>query len=433
MAKGTFEIINIFWFRRDLRLEDNVGLHHALQNDIPVLPLFIFDTDILEELEYRKDPRVAFIHQQVSELHKKLHGSLLVAHGVPLLFFKEILDVYDVQAVYTNHDYEPYAIQRDLQVHNLLKERRISFKTFKDQVIFEKDEIVSPSGAPYKVYTPYKNKWLEKFHRLPTSSGTTRNSPANFYKKQFKMPSLEGIGFLQSEIEIPSSDVKEEIIANYSTSRNYPSRAGTSRLGVHLRFGTISIRLLVKIAASLNATFLEELIWREFYMMILYHHPYVVVRALKPQYDKIEWRNNPEEFKAWCEGKTGYPIVDAGMKELNATGFMHNRVRMVVASFLTRHLLIDWRWGEAYFAKKLLDYELASNNGGWQWAAGTGTDAQPYFRIFNPTLQTQKFDQNLEYIKKWVPEINSFDYVPIVDHKFARARAIDVYKKALTT
>ncbi|MDQ3394428.1 MAG: DNA photolyase family protein [Bacteroidota bacterium] len=425
--------INIFWFRRDLRLEDNTGLNHALKDNTTLLPLFIFDKEILDELNDQQDARVEFIHQQVAVIHKKLKGSLLIRVGVPIQVFREIVDEFKISSVYTNHDYEPYAIRRDQEIKNFLKEKDIAFKTYKDQVIFEKDEIVSPTGNPYKVYTPYKKKWMEQFNNLQLTISPETNT-SKIFNRSFKMPELKDLGFYTSGIPIPPSNFKEDIISKYSTTRDYPSMQGTSRLGVHLRFGTISIRSLVKFTTLLNITYLEELIWREFYMMILYHHPYVITKAFKPQYDKIEWRNNMQDFEAWCEGKTGYPIVDAGMRELNATGFMHNRVRMIVASFLTKHLLIDWRWGEAYFAQKLLDYELASNNGGWQWAAGTGTDAQPYFRIFNPSLQAEKFDKNEEYVKRWVPEINTSNYPPqVVLHKFARERAINVYKKALTT
>ncbi|MEO0330891.1 MAG: deoxyribodipyrimidine photo-lyase, partial [Bacteroidota bacterium] len=340
---------------------------------------------------------------------------------------------YPVREVYTNHDYEPYAKERDEAINHLLAEQDIPFRTFKDQVIFEKDEILTGGGDFYKVFTPYKRAWLEKLEDGMLESYTSGLSFENWHQtKPLPMPSLEDMGFKRSDIEIPPNRTNENLIENYGKNRDYPAKDATSRLGIHLRHGTLSIRKLAWEARELNETFLNELIWREFYMQVLYHSPQVVDSAFKPKYDNIPWRDSEEDFQRWCEGKTGYPIVDAGMRQLNQTGYMHNRVRMIVASFLTKHLLIDWRWGEAYFAKKLLDYELANNNGGWQWAAGTGTDAQPYFRVFNPYSQTEKFDKNEEYVKKWIPEYGTNDYPePMVDHKEARQRAIDTYKEAL--
>lgn len=425
----------LFWFRRDLRLEDNHGLFQALKENHNVLPLFIFDNNILGELSNSKDPRVTFIHQQINALHNKLEkkgSSILIKQGSPIAVFEEILQEYQVCSVYTNRDYEPYAKERDRKVKTLLADKNIPFLDFKDQLIFEPEEILNGSGEFYKVFTPFSKVWLQKFH---TTEIRTFHNPSweNLFQTQ-ALPtlSLKDLGFEESSITFPSETLNEKVIASYDENRDYPAKAGTSKIGIHLRFGTISIRKVVLEAAALNDTFLKELIWREFYMMILTFNPQVVDRAFKPAYDRIPWRNNEEEFEAWCKGQTGYPIVDAGMRQLNQTGYMHNRIRMVVASFLTKHLLIDWRWGEAYFAEKLLDYELASNNGGWQWAAGTGTDAQPYFRIFNPSAQQQKFDKNWNYITEWVPEINTDKYPkPIVDHKFARQRALDTYKLAL--
>jgi deoxyribodipyrimidine photo-lyase len=428
--------ISLCWFRRDLRTEDHTALFYSLQQEEQVLPLFIFDRHILDALEDKTDARVSFIHAQITSLKaffEQQGSSLLVRYGHPEQVFQELLHEYELQSVYTNRDYEPYAQSRDSQIESLLREKNIPFLSFKDQVIFEPEEIVNGSGEFYKVFTPYSKNWLEKFR-------TTRVQPLPVaqwnhlsHTSPLPLPSLSDMGFAPSPIEIPSSQLDEEIVRHYEERRNFPAQRGTSRLGIHLRFGTLSIRKLALKAITLNATYLNELIWREFYAMILGNAPQVVDRAFKPQYDRIPWRNNEAEFEAWCAGTTGYPIVDAGMRELNATGFMHNRVRMIVASFLTKHLLIDWRWGEAYFAKKLLDFELASNNGGWQWAAGTGTDAQPYFRVFNPDSQTEKFDKDLVYIKKWVPEFGTASYPkPIVDHKFARNRAIETYKKALT-
>ncbi len=428
--------ISLCWFRRDLRTEDQTALFYSLQQEEQVLPLFIFDLHILDALEDKTDARVSFIHTQITSLKtffEQQGSSLLVRYGYPEQIFQELLTEYEIQAVYTNRDYEPYAQSRDSRIEGLLREKNSPFLSFKDQVIFEPGEIVNGSGEFYKVFTPYSKNWLEKFRTTRVQPLPTANWNNLFQTSALPMPTLKDMGFAPSPIEIPINELDEEIVRHYEERRNFPAQLGTSRLGIHLRFGTLSIRKLVLKAASLNTTFLNELIWREFYAMILGHAPQVVDRAFKPQYDRIPWRNNEEEFQAWCTGTTGYPIVDAGMRELNATGFMHNRVRMIVASFLTKHLLIDWRWGEAYFAKKLLDFELASNNGGWQWAAGTGTDAQPYFRVFNPDSQTEKFDKDLSYIKKWIPEFGTTAYPkPIVDHKFARNRAIETYKKALT-
>ncbi len=428
--------ISLCWFRRDLRIEDQTALFYSLQQEEQVLPLFIFDRHILDALEDKTDARVSFIHTQITRLKaffEQQGSSMLVRYGRPEEIFQELLTEYEVQSVYTNRDYEPYAQSRDSQVEALLGEKNIPFLSFKDQVIFEPGEIVNGSGEFYKVFTPYSKNWLEKFRTTRVQPLPTANWKNLVASPQLPMPTLTDMGFAPSPIEIPSSELDEEIVRHYEERRNFPAQRGTSRLGIHLRFGTLSIRKLALKAISLNATYMNELIWREFYAMILGNAPQVVDRAFKPQYDRIPWRNNEAEFDAWCAGTTGYPIVDAGMRELNATGFMHNRVRMIVASFLTKHLLIDWRWGEAYFAKKLLDFELASNNGGWQWAAGTGTDAQPYFRVFNPDSQTEKFDKELTYIKKWIPEFGTAAYPkPIVDHKFARNRAIETYKKALT-
>lgn len=427
--------ITLFWFRRDLRLEDNTGLYYALQQEKDVLPLFIFDRNILDDLDDQEDPRVTFIYEHILQLKKELEekgSTLLVKYGTPEQVYTEIFDEYKVETIYTNRDYEPYAIKRDQTIEEMAKNHGTSFLTFKDQVIFEPGEILNGSGEFYKVFTPFSKVWLQKFSETNVEPLTYFHWKNLLETKPIKEVPLEEMGFKNSDQNIPSSNPDEEIIKHYDQTRNFPALDGTSRLGIHLRFGTISIRKLALQASKLNDTYLNELIWREFYMMILYYNPQVVDKAFKPAYDQIPWRNNQQEFEAWCNGKTGYPIVDAGMRQLNQTGYMHNRVRMIVASFLTKHLLIDWRWGEAYFAKKLLDYDLAANNGGWQWAAGTGTDAQPYFRVFNPASQTEKFDKELKYVKKWVPEYGTEKYPnPIVDHKFARQRALDTYKEAL--
>ncbi len=428
--------VSVFWFRRDLRLDDNAGLYHALRSGNPVLPIFIFDENILSKLEDKADKRVDFIHRQLEKLRiqlQELGSDLLTFHGTPLEVYKKLILEYSVQEVFTNHDYEPYAKERDLEIGEFLDENGASFQTFKDQCIFEKDEVLKDDGKPYTVYTPYSKKWKVKVNDFYLKSYPTEKYFSNFLKFETSVfPSLEEIGFDKTDVDIPSSEVELDIIKNYHNTRDIPSIRGTSRLSVHLRFGTISVRKLARKAQETNEKFLNELIWRDFYMMILWHFPHVVGGAFRPKYDAIEWERNEEHFEAWCKGETGYSIVDAGMRELNETGWMHNRVRMVVASFLTKHLLLDWRWGEAYFAKKLLDFELSSNNGGWQWAAGSGCDAAPYFRVFNPELQTKKFDPDLKYIQKWVPEFQELIYPkPIVEHKLARERALDRYKSTL--
>ena len=421
----------LFWFRRDLRLDDNAGLYHAVKENNQVLGIFIFDTQILSELEDRADKRVEFIHQSLKQLKSELEelgSSLLIFHGNPV----EIYKVLHPKNVYTNHDYEPYAKKRDEKVASILKKNGSELKTYKDQVIFEKSEITKEDGLPYTVFTPYSKKWKAKLNSFYLKSYPVTKYLKNLKKvKPIKFPSLQEIGFKATNAIFPERKIKQSIIEHYREKRNFPAIQGTTRLSVHLRFGTVSIRKLAQLALKKNETWLNELIWRDFYHMILWHFP-DVEKAFKPAYDQIEWQNNGTEFEAWCEGKTGYPIVDAGMRELNETGFMHNRVRMIVASFLTKHLLIDWRWGEAYFAKKLLDFDLAANNGGWQWASGSGCDAAPYFRVFNPYLQTEKFDPQLKYIKQWVPEMSTSNYpTPIIDHNFARERVLKTYKKAL--
>jgi deoxyribodipyrimidine photo-lyase len=427
--------VNIFWFRRDLRLEDNAGLFHALKSGIPVIPLFIFDRDILDELDDRKDRRVEFIYQQILRLRATLASmgiAMEIKHGFPQAIFKEFQEKYIIETVFTNSDYEPYATHRDEKVKNILSASGTGFRCFKDQVIFEKKEVVKENGEPYTVFTPYSKRWKALLNEFVVSSYPIGKYEGNFYHQELlPIPSLGEMGFEEGGIPFPANNFDTNLFADYKEKRDFPSIQGTSRLGVHLRFGTISIRQLVR-AAKNHETFLNELIWREFYQAILWHFPQVVIQAFKPVYNNIPWRNHPAEFEAWCKGETGYPIVDAGMRELNATGFMHNRVRMITASFLTKHLLVDWRWGEAWFAKKLLDYELASNNGGWQWAAGSGCDAAPYFRIFNPYIQAKKFDPLNKYIRQWVPDFDKDSYpVPIVAHETARARCLQVYAEAL--
>lgn len=428
--------VNIFWFRRDLRLEDNTGLFHALSSGLPVVPLFIFDSKILNELTEHSDQRVTFIHWALERLQEQLtriHSSLDVRYGTPEEIFKELLEEYDIHTIFSNLDYEPYAKDRDASIKKLLAGKGVSFQSFKDQVIFEKDEVVKDDGLEYKVFTPYSKRWKQQLSEKDYKSFDTVRLYAGFLRrKPQQLPSLEEIGFHTHWQNKFLVKVDEDLIRTYHLTRDLPSVAGTTRLGVHLRFGTLSIRTLVSKALKLNEAFLNELIWREFFMQLLWRHPELVSQSYKKEYDGITWRNNEGEFERWCNGDTGYPIVDAGMRELNETGLMHNRARMITASFLVKHLLIDWRWGEAYFAKKLLDYELASNNGNWQWVAGCGCDAAPYFRVFNPLTQTRKFDPQLLYIKKWVPEYDSLAYSkPVVDHEFARERCLKVYKTAL--
>jgi deoxyribodipyrimidine photo-lyase len=425
--------ISVFWFRRDLRVHDNHGFFQALQGKYPVLPLFIFDRHILDDLEDRDDARLGFIHRQIEAL-KQTCGALHAEYGFPLEIWQKLLDTLPIQTVYTNRDYEPYALERDTGVEALLKERGIPLHTFKDHVVFQYDEVLKDDGKPYTVFTPYSRKWKARLQQEGIPEYPSENHLGNIWKEapDSAIPSLAEMGFEPSMLDFPPTSVPQGRIRSYDKTRDFPAIEGTSRLGVHFRFGTISIRQKARKALELNETFLNELIWRDFYAMILAHFPYVATGPFKKAYDFIEWRNDPEEFEAWKEGRTGYPIVDAGMRELAVTGYMHNRVRMVVASFLSKHLLIDWRWGEAWFARKLLDFDLASNNGGWQWAAGCGTDAAPYFRVFNPAAQQEKFDPELAYVRRWVSEYGTAAYpAPIVDHKIARERCLEVYKRAL--
>jgi len=427
--------MNVFWFRRDLRLDDNAGLFHALNNGAEVLPIFIFDDNILSQLP-RDDARITFIHQQLTKMEHRLKAkgkSLAVFHGNPSAIFAKLIAENDIKTVFTNHDYEPYARKRDLEISRLLKEKGIEFKTSKDQVIFEKNEVIKDDGTPYVVFTPYSNKWKENFSKQGLKKYNSEDYISQIKKHTYTFLSLNDIGFEASAIKVPEYDLSGLLIDNYEKTRNFPALNKTSHLGIYLRFGAVSIRdVVAKADQSKNDTFLKELIWREFFMQILWHFPQTVTKSFRPKYDGILWGNNESWFEKWCTGKTGYPFVDAGMRELNATGHMYNRVRMIVASFLCKHLLIDWRWGEAYFAAKLLDYEQSSNVGNWQWAAGSGVDAAPYFRIFNPTEQIKKFDKDLSYIRMWVPELGTNGYPePIVNHKEAREKCLVTYKKAV--
>lgn len=425
----------VFWFRRDLRLHDNHGFFEALTSEEEVLPVFIFDKDIIGDLP-KDDHRITFIHSLLDEMNsalKKHNSSLAVFHDTPEQVFKKIIGENKVTAVYTNHDYEPYARRRDKAIGEMLGAKDIDFKTFKDQVIFEKDEVAKDDGNPYTVYTPYSKKWLAEFKKDDLKAYSSEKKLDKIVKHEYPFLGLKDIGFTTAKLEPMDYNVTPSVIKDYEDKRNFPAIKGTSHLSPYLRFGAVSIREMVaKANAENNKTFLKELIWREFFMQILWHFPETVSKSFRPKYDNIRWRNNEKEFKQWCEGKTGFPMVDAGMRELNETGYMHNRVRLVVSSFLCKHLLIDWRWGEAYFAEKLFDYEQSSNVGNWQWAAGSGTDAAPYFRVFNPTEQAKKFDPDFKYISKWVPEFQELDYQPMVDHKEARERALKVYKEAVS-
>lgn len=427
--------IAIHWFRRDLRLNDNHGLYRALNEHGDVLPLFIFDTHILDKLTTKKDRRVDFIHRTLEGLQRglvKAGGTIRVEHGSPLEVWKRLLEEFEITGVTANHDHEPYALQRDAQVGQLLADRGVPFRTFKDISIFERGEILKDDGKPYTVFTPYARKWLAHFEPAMETAFPSETHLSKVWKTSAKpLPSLAEIGFEPTDLVVPPLELKDGLLAGYKETRNLPAVNGTSKLSTHLRFGTVSVRELVRRSRVKSPTYLNELIWREFFMQILWHFPHPE-RAFKPAYDNIPWRADEAGFNAWCQGRTGYPLVDAGMRELNATGLMHNRVRMVVASFLTKHLLIDWRWGEAYFAQQLLDFELSSNNGGWQWASGSGCDAAPYFRVFNPTLQMERFDPQLNYVKFWVPEYGSANYAkPLVVHEVARKRAIETYKLGL--
>ncbi len=437
-------MMTLFWHRRDLRIEDNSGLYHALKSEKNVQPIFIFDKNILSKLSDQADPRVSFIHQELERIQVELNdygAEIWIFIGSPVKIFQHLIQKHDIKSVYTNRDYESYALDRDNKVKKLLTKSNIAMNTFKDHVIFEGQEVLKKDGLPYTVFTPYKRTWLAKLNSQHMGQDLfyIKSYPTLKYASHLAKRtcdeyscSLRDLGFQQSQIVIPSKSVSQNLISQYADNRDFPSIKGTSRLGVHYRFGTISIREKARKAMKLSDTYLSELIWRDFYSQILQNFPHIEKNAFRLKYERVEWRNNEEEFDAWCKGQTGYPIVDAGMRELNTTGHMHNRVRMIVASFLTKHLLIDWRWGEAYFAEKLLDFDLASNNGGWQWAAGCGTDAAPYFRIFNPTTQMEKFDKEKKYIKKWVPEWGTDKYVqPIVDHKLARERCLATYKVAL--
>ncbi|MDD3877168.1 MAG: deoxyribodipyrimidine photo-lyase [Bacteroidales bacterium] len=432
MSKFT---ITLFWFRNDLRLQDNTALFHALKKHKNVQCLFIFDRNILSGLS-KNDRRVTFIYKELREMNDTLYkygSSLLVKTGNPIEVFKELLESFNIEGIYLNNDYEPYALKRDREIEMWAVDSNIPFYSYKDAVIFEKKEVLKSDGLPYTVFTPYSRKWLLSFSQETLIQYNIISYSNNFnHSSKHTFPFIEEIGFKTNQFIFPEKKLDEHCVKNYALNRNFPALNGTSRLGIHLRFGTISIREAVTFAHKNSSVWLNELIWREFFKMILFHFPYVEKNAFRKQFDSIKWLDDDESFEKWCAGQTGYPIVDAGMRELVATGFMHNRARMITAGFLVKHLLIDWRKGETFFAKHLLDYDLSANNGNWQWAAGTGCDAAPYYRIFNPIVQAQKFDKNLSYIRHWVPEYDTHKYYPqIVEHEFARKRSLTVLKSFL--
>lgn len=425
----------IHWFRRDLRIKDNTALFHALSQNNNVQCIFIFDENIINELP-KNDHRISFIYDTLVNINYELNKygtSIEIFKGDPIDVFKKIILDNEINSIYFNKDYEPYTINRDNSIEKLLSKQNIKVKSYKDHVIFEEKEITKDDNKPYTIYTPYSKKWLKKIHETKITEYNIIPFLNNFKKnKNLNIKSREELDFIKSDTLVYDFNSTDEIILSYEKTRNYPFIEGTSKVGPYLRFGLISIRTLVLKSINKDITYLKELIWRDFFSQILFNFPNVIISSFKNKYDNIKWENNEYFLKKWKNGETGYPIVDAGMRELNNTGFMHNRVRMITASFLCKHLLIDWRFGEAYFAEKLFDYELSSNNGNWQWAAGCGCDAAPYFRVFNPYTQQEKFDKGFNYIKKWVPEYNSNKYAkPLVNHKEARIKAIEHYKKYL--
>ncbi len=423
-------VINIVWLRRDLRLDDNTAIQEALKSEKQVLLLYVFDKELVRNKSVNH-LGLNFVYDQLQKLNNKLSSyksSVLIKSGDPISALIEIFNKYQIKGIYANEEYEPYTQIRDKKVTELCIRNRVDIRFFKDQVNFGPDEVLKADGTPYQVYTSYKNKWLSQLN-----FDEQKDSHVDFelfYKEIFTVPTKKELGLKETSKKVRAFNLDH--IQDYHLNRDFPYLDAGSYLGIYLRYGAISIRDLVKNVSHINDVFLSELIWREFFMQIMYHYPHVIDGSFKKKYDFIKWENNENMFLLWQKGQTGYPIVDAGMRELNETGYMHNRVRMITASFLCKHLLIDWRWGEAYFASKLQDYELAANNGNWQWVAGTGCDAAPYFRVFNPITQQKKFDSELKYVKMWVPEFENFGYAqPIVEHSMARKRAIETYKLAL--
>ena len=466
---------SLCWFRRDLRLNDHAALCRALQQSDQVHCVFVFDTDILDQLGDKQDRRVEFIWHSVRELQQSLqqHGSTLrVLHGKPHILIPALAHELGIQAVFSNRDYEPDAVLRDASVETALRHAGIAFHQYKDQVIFEQAEILTAANTPFSVFTPYKNAWLKKLEDVDTRPYPAEDYPGNLARAASTfMPDLVALGFAPTNflsLALPTGESGAHQlfgdfcrrISRYKEARDFPAVKGVSYLSAHLRFGTISIRRLVDFARHAEGvgaqTWLSELIWREFYQMVLHHHPHVArEQAFRAQFNALEFGNDAQKFSAWCEARTGFPLIDAAMRQLNQSGYMHNRLRMVTASFLVKDLHIDWRWGERYFARHLLDFDLAANNGGWQWAASTGCDAQPWFRIFNPVTQSEKFDAQGKFIRRYVPELKhcpdrwihapwlmpdstqrecgvfiGADYPgPIVDHALARIKTLAMFKQ----
>ncbi len=465
---------SLCWIRRDLRLSDHRALYEACRASQRVSVVFVFDETILKKLRDRDDRRVSFIHQCLEEIDKKLRdkGSALIqVKGDPCVEIPELVGKLGVDAVFCNRDYEPTAKERDELVGDRLKGMGVSFQSFKDQVVFERLEITTQAGHPFRVFTPYKNAWLKKVtdeDYREYRPNLKKLSPLKNIKNFIKRFDLQSIGFEEASLWVEPGEQEGgkrfrrflKCMERYDDSRDFPAMEGTSGLSVHLRFGTVSIRKLVRVAMEQDSkgakVWLSELIWREFYQMILDRYPRVVDQTFIPKFNQIKWPGGDRYFKAWCMGETGYPLVDAAMRQFNTTGWMHNRLRMVVASFLVKDLLVDWRKGEAYFARHLLDFDLAANNGGWQWCASTGCDAQPWFRIFNPVTQSQRFDPEGKFIRANVPELASYsnkdihfpskasketqlragcligkDYPePLVDHSTQRLKALELYKNS---
>ena len=424
----------LFWFRRDLRLEDNHGLYQAALRGRRVRPLFIFDTDILDKLP-RADARVEFILRAVEKLHhdlRALGGGLTVEIGRPIEVIARLIAQHKISEVITNEDYEPYATERDRKIRAQLTAAGVGFTAFKDHVIFGPGDILKDDGTPYRVYGAYARRWRERFTAdmpKPYRSGSALLKVGA--TRGAGPPTLARLGFTPAGIEFPDPRPSKKIIAEYADTRNLMGVDGTSRMGVHLRFGTISVRKLARISID-SSVYFGELIWREFFMQVLAHNPRTTRESYDLRFERVRWRSSRADFKRWCEGRTGYPVVDAGMRELNQTGFMHNRARMITGSFLCKHLLLDWRWGERYFALKLLDYDQSSNVGNWQWVAGCGCDPAPYFRVFNPTLQAKRFDPTGLYAGRWIPELEDGSYTdPMVPHEFARRRALGTFSAAV--
>lgn len=434
---NSVQPINVVWLRRNLRIEDNPIIQKAAKDDLPILLLFIFDKNILSKLA-KDDARVDFIHRTLEKLRTQLQSykaSILCVHGFPDEIIRKLIKSVRINAIFHAEDFEPAAKLRDDKIKEIAQESGIAVYTALDHVIFHPSSVLNKQGRPYLVYTPYYRAWKEKFVQNLDFLCQQKSNEFQGIEADFDIPTLKEIGFAPTPIALPQATVDRTLMETYKERRDFPAQDAASRLGLHLRFGTISpLQLALEAAKTTDDTFLKQLIWREFFIQIMYHFPESMNAAFKPAYRNMPWRFDEGQFDRWKAGQTGIPIVDAGMRELIATGTMHNRVRMIAASWLTKNLLIDWRLGERYFAEKLLDFELASNVGNWQWVAGTGVDAAPYFRIFNPHSQAKKFDPQGAYIRKWVPEFDSLTYTaPMIDYKASRERCLAFYKEHVTT